>query len=79
MTDDTTPQDDAAKSPESTGSTLWVICRAWPFSAITANGVSLTVDPGEPTRFMPVFETREQAVKWYGKDDKSIHPLKVGE
>ena len=66
------------RSVGSAGSTLWVICRAWPFSAMTAGGIQMKVDSGEPTRFMPVFETREQAVKWYGKDDESIQPIKVG-
>ena len=66
------------RSVGSAGSTLWVISRAWPFSAMTANGIQMKVDSGEPTRFMPVFETREQAVKWYGKDDESIQPIKVG-
>lgn len=78
MTDETTPQDDAAMPPASAGSTLWVISRAWPFSAVTVDGVDVKVYPGQPTRFMPLFETREQAVEWYGKDDENIHPLKVG-
>ena len=78
MQDETTPQDGEAMPPASDGSTLWVICRAWPFSAMTAGGIQMKVDSGEPTRFMPVFETREQAVKWYGKDDESIQPIKVG-
>lgn len=78
MRDETTPQDGEAMPPASTGSTLWVISRAWPFSAMTANGMNVKVFPGEPTRFMPVFETREQAVKWYGTDDESIQPVKVG-
>jgi hypothetical protein len=71
-------KDNDEQSNPSTGSTLWVIYRAWPFSAMTANGMNVKVDPGEPTRFMPVFETRAQAVKWYGKDDESIYPIKVG-
>ena len=79
MKDETTPQDAGAMPPASAGSTLWEISRAWPFSAMTAkNGIRIKVDCGEPTRFMPVFETREQAVKWYGKDDESIQPIKVG-
>ena len=78
MKDETTPQDAGAMPPASAGSTLWVISRAWPFSAMTANGIQMKVDSGEPTRFMPIFETREQAVKWYGTDDESIQPIKAG-
>lgn len=66
-------------APASAGSTLWVIWRAWPFSAMKANGLRVKVDLGEPTRFMPVFDTREQAVKWYGRDDESIQSMTVGQ
>ena len=79
MSDSTTPQDGNEMPPASAGSTAWMISLAWPFSAITVAGVRAKVEPGFPSRFIPVFNTRAEAVAWYGKDNDSIQPLRIGE
>jgi len=70
--------DDAEPSGASGGSTAWMVLRAWPFSAVTAAGFSLKPEPGGPTRFIPVFDTRAEAVEWCGSDDDSIQSIQIG-
>jgi hypothetical protein len=79
MSDETKPQDSAAMPPASAGSTAWIVSRAWPFSAMTIAGQPAKAEPGGPERFILVFNTRAEAVAWYGKDDDSIQPLTLGD
>ena len=72
-------RDAAEPSGASAGSTAWIVLRAWPFSAMTIAGRPAKTEPGGPERFIPVFNTRAEAVAWYGKDDDSIRPLKLGD
>ena len=79
-------QGGAEQSPASAGSTAWFVSRAWPFSAIdgargagTIAGKPAKTEPGGPVRFIPVFNTRAEAVAWCGKDDDSIQPLTLGD
>jgi hypothetical protein len=46
---------------------------------MTIAGRPAKAEPGGPERFIPVFNTRAEAVAWYGKDDDSIQPLKLGD
>jgi hypothetical protein len=72
-------QGGAEPSLASAGSTAWIVSRTWPFSAMTIAGRPAKAEPGGPERFIPVFNTRAEAVAWYGKDDASIQPLKLGD
>jgi hypothetical protein len=46
---------------------------------MTIAGKPAKTEPGGPERFILVFNTRAEAVAWYGKDDDSIQPLKLGD
>jgi hypothetical protein len=47
---------------------LWADMRVQKFSNITASGIALAPSPGFPQSFIPVFDTREEAVRWAGSD-----------
>lgn len=51
-------------TPESTDSIMWVVMKAYSWSSVTAGGMPMMSPPEGPQRFMPVFESREQAVAW---------------
>lgn len=51
------------------GSALWAVMRAHGFGSITVYGVPLSCPSEGPQRFIPVFNTREQAVAWAGSDE----------
>lgn len=48
---------------------LWAVMKAYTWDAITIHGLPLRASHEEPQRFIPVFETREQAVAWAGSED----------
>lgn len=51
-------------------SALWAVMKAHPWDSITtAHGIPLMCPPEGPHRFIPVFDTREQAVAWAGTDE----------
>jgi hypothetical protein len=53
-----------------TGSALWAVMKAHAWDSITtAHGIPLMCPPEGPHRFIPVFNTREQAVAWAGSDE----------
>lgn len=47
---------------------LWAVMKAFHFESITVGGVPLKVPHDGPCRFIPLFETREDAVKHDGSD-----------
>lgn len=57
-----------------TGSALWAVMKAHTWGSISAHGFPLQCPPEGPHRFIPVFNTREQAVAWDGSDE---HVAKV--
>ena len=48
--------------------TLWAVMKAYGWGSITAGSFPLTCPPEGPHKFIPVFNTREQAVAWAGSD-----------
>lgn len=51
-------------------SALWAVMKAHAWDSITtAHGIPLMCPDQGPHRFIPVFNTREQAVAWAGSDD----------
>jgi hypothetical protein len=54
---------------------LYMAMKAMPWDSITVHGVDLMAPPEGPQRFIPVFETREQAEAWVGDDDIAISQL----
>jgi hypothetical protein len=58
------------------GELLWVVHKALPWKAVkTENGILLTSPEEGPHRFIPVFNTREQAVKWNNDSDDDVYPI----
>lgn len=50
--------------------TLWAVMKTYPWECVApSNGVKLIPESGEPTHLIPVFKTREEAVKWAGGDE----------
>lgn len=48
----------------------WAVMRAYAFDSLTVlNGVPLQTPPQGPHFFIPVFNTREQAVAWHNSED----------
>lgn len=43
---------------------MWIVMGVYPFAALRAGGFEVKTTPGEPTHFMPAFETREAAERW---------------
>lgn len=50
---------------------FYAIFRAFSFeNSFTAQGYGIKLVEGEPSHFIPIFKTREEAVKWNdGKED----------
>lgn len=49
---------------------LWAVMKAYPFSALLIwDTVPVSSAPGEPQRFIPVFNTKEEALAWGGTED----------
>jgi len=51
------------------GSALWAVMKAHTWDSIEAAGFPLRCPVEGPHRFIPVFNTREQAVAWAGSDE----------
>jgi hypothetical protein len=64
----TTKKQGIVKRGEATDKSLWAVMRAHSWGSIAINGTSLVAPPEGPHRFIPVFETRNQAVTWHGSD-----------
>lgn len=50
----------------------WAVMKAYPFSSLTIpalGGRPLETAPGEPQRFIPLFATRAEAVKFAGSEE----------
>ena len=49
--------------------TWYVIMKALNFTDLSCMGIPIIVAEGGPTKYMPVFSTREGAIAWQGSDD----------
>tara|TARA_R110000868_G_scaffold58139_2_gene179638 strand:- start:468 stop:692 length:225 start_codon:yes stop_codon:yes gene_type:complete len=47
----------------------WAVMKAQPFSSLVVSGYPLQSPTEGPHGFIPVFDTREQAVEWAGSDE----------
>jgi hypothetical protein len=57
--------------------TLWAIMKAFQWDTVSANGIKFSPPPEGPHMFIPVFNTREGAVKW-AESDEHVAMLGVG-
>ena len=70
---DKSKQTNTAVSGAAPCSALWVVMKAQPWDALSVGaGWPLRAPDEGPHRFLPVFNTREQAVKWAGGDDHVV-------
>lgn len=52
---------------------LFAVMKAYPFSSIQVfNSIPLNPVKGEPQRFIPVFESRKEAIAWGGTDENIV-------
>jgi hypothetical protein len=56
--------------------TMWAVMVAKAWESITVNGVPLKEPADGPTRFIPLFDTRDKAVAWHGSED-DILPVRA--
>jgi hypothetical protein len=54
--------------------TLYVVMRAITWQAVEIGAHPLSAPPGGPQRFIPVFDTQEQAISW-AEDGDVIAPI----
>ena len=54
--------------------TLYAVMRACTWPSVEVNGIPLTQPKDGPQRYIPVFDTQEQAIEW-AQDGDRIHPL----
>ena len=50
----------------------WAVMKGYPWSSVEAAGIPLQSPPEGPHRFIPIFDTREQAVAWAGSDEHVV-------
>ena len=53
--------------------------KAFSFEGMTLNNLPISLAKGEPQRFIPVFDTKEEALKWNdGLEEnlKELEPIK---
>lgn len=48
---------------------LWCVMKAFAYPGIEISGYKIPHPQDGPQRFIPVFNTREEAVKWNGSED----------
>ena len=65
----TTPQQTVDSPDAAAKSTYWAVMKVLPWDHILAHGYPLRCPTEGPQRFIPVFDTREQAVAWAGSDE----------
>jgi len=56
---------------------MWAIMKAYKFSSLEVLGMELTPPLTGPQRFIPVFETRDQAVKFQNGDESDIYEMRT--
>lgn len=49
----------------------WALMRLHKWDSLeTSTGIKVHMEPGGPSSFIPVFATKEEALKWWGKDSE---------
>jgi hypothetical protein len=51
------------------GRTFWAVMKAHSWDCLECSGLPVRMPEDGPHRFIPVFNTREQAVAWAGSDE----------
>lgn len=57
---------------------FWAVLKAYSWEGIEfENGAKIYLEAGQPSRFIPVFDTREAAVKFEKGDDSNVFECQV--
>jgi hypothetical protein len=64
-------------TPEASAQIMWVVMTAYLWSNVTVNGMPMRSPADGPQRFMPVFESREQAVAWNNGCEDNVSIVRV--
>ena len=64
------------KEPGTTTDTLYALMRASTWQSLEVNGIPIAQPTDGPQRYIPVFDTQEQALEW-AQDGDWIMPLPV--
>lgn len=59
-------------SPKPEPKVLWMVMKAFTWASLEVYGMPVQNPPEGPQRFVPVFDTREQAVAWAGTDQNVV-------
>ena len=54
---------------------LWCVMKAHEWSNLSVAGIEMVAPKKGPQYFIPIFDTREQALAWSGNDETHIHAL----
>ena len=66
----------AMKNPKQPSPKIyWAVMKAQPFSSLVVSGYPLQYPTEGPHRFIPIFDTREQAVAWAGSDEHVVEMI----
>lgn len=70
-TSDASANSDGKRVDDQTGGpkTFWVVMRAHKWNAIKVGPYHIAAKQAGPQRFIPVFDTKAQAVAWAGSDE----------
>lgn len=58
---------------------FWAIMKAYTWGSLSVEGSPLTPPVEGPQRFVPIFDTHEQAVAWNNGSDVDVRQMTVGE
>jgi hypothetical protein len=58
---------------------LWAVMKRYSWDCVTVQGTELRSPKDGPHFFIPLFETREQAVKWADGNDERIYEVTVAD
>jgi hypothetical protein len=59
-----TVDDDVQGDAFDRGTSMWAIMRAYKWRSLSIEGLPVSCPEPGPQRFIPVFNTRDQAIKW---------------
>lgn len=57
--------------------TWWVVMKRYTLASLEVHGIALSSPPDEPQAFLPLFETKEQAVAFEDGDDTYVREMRT--
>ena len=63
--------------PKQPPRSLWCVMKAHKWSCLSVHSYTMSAPADGPEYFMPIFETREQAVKWENGNDEHVKEVRT--